>query len=233
MFMRMAGATVWIKCIGTIASQINQTFTVTQITVTPLQMFQFSHRHDDGNGDWCDWVSDQVLSLSSFGFLAIQGHFSVFILVLDIVRLIIADPHFLHSLCTLQASFLFGWSSSTERKGLVWSQIHLRCLYYGIRKIERAGRTVYTSLDVSLVAWAGSSSSTAFLFLPTVTAGKQKEVECLLLTSLQHQTSHNHWNISEKTQRKYSVYSTGFASLTMHYGDFLNIVYIAVYINIY
>lgn len=108
MFMRMAGATVWIKCIGTIASQINQSFTFTQITAIPLQMYQLSHRHDSGNRDWFDWVSDQVLSLCSFGFLAIQGHFSVLILVLDIVCLIIADPHFLHSLGTLQSSFLFG-----------------------------------------------------------------------------------------------------------------------------
>lgn len=115
MFMKMAGATVWIKCIGTIPSQINQTFTFTLITVIPLQMFQLSHRHDDGNRDWFDWVSDQVLSLGSFGFLAIQRHFSVLILVFDIVRLVIADPHFLHSLGTLQSSFLFGWSRWEQR----------------------------------------------------------------------------------------------------------------------
>lgn len=117
-FRTMAGATVWIKCIGTIASQINRTFTFSQITVIPHQMFRTSHWHDLGNRDWCDWdwVSGQVLSLSSFGFLVIQGHFSILILVLDIVRLVIADTHFLHFLGTLQSSFLLRWRSSTERR---------------------------------------------------------------------------------------------------------------------
>lgn len=162
--------------------------------------------------DWFEWVFEQVLSLSSFGFLAIQGHFSVLILVLDIVRLIIADPHFLHSLGTLQSSFLFGWSSSTERERLVWSHLFWN---RGIKKTDSssgAWRTVHTSLDVSLVGCASSSSSSAaFLFLPTVTARKQKEDECLLLTFLKHQTSPNHWNISENILWKYLVYSTGFA----------------------
>lgn len=170
------------QSIGTIVSQISQTFTFTQITVIPIQMYQLSHRHDSGNRDWFDWVSDHVLSLSSFGFLAIQGHFSVLILVLDIVCLIIADPHFLHSMGTLQSSFLFGWSSSTEREislvsNLLWN--------WGIKKSDSssgAWRTVHTSLDVSLVGCVNSSSSTAFLFLPTVTAGKQREDKCLLLT---------------------------------------------------